>query len=83
VKAQGNVEILGLMVSLNRMEKGKNENKSALEEIQELYGFKTAAIVSMDEVVERLYNKECLGRIVIDDAIKSSIDKYYDCYGVK
>ena len=35
IKAQGNVEILGLMVSLNRMEKGRDSDKSALEEIKE------------------------------------------------
>lgn len=38
IQAQGNVEIKGLMVSLNRMERGKGD-KSALEEIQETYGF--------------------------------------------
>ena len=82
IKAQGNVEIVGLMVSLNRMEKGKG-TKSALEEIQELYGFKANAIVSMADVVEHLYNKECQGRIVIDDKMKEAIDAYYQQYGVK
>lgn len=70
------------MVSLNRMEKGKG-TKSALEEIQELYGFKANAIVSMADVVEHLYNKECQGRIVIDDKMKEAIDAYYQQYGVK
>ena len=83
VKAQGDVEILGLMVSLNRMEKGKNTDKSALDEIQETYGFKTAAIVSMEDVVERLYNKECNGKVVINDEMKKSIDEYYAQYGAK
>lgn len=83
VKAQGDVEILGLMVSLNRMEKGKNGDKSALDEIRETYGFKTAAIVSMEEVVERLYNKDCQGKVVIDDAMKAAIDEYYAQYGAK
>ncbi len=82
LKAQGNVEIVGLMVSLNRMERGKGD-KSALEEIQELYGFKANAIVSMKDVVEHLYNKECLGQIVIDDKIKAAIDAYYEQYGAK
>ena len=36
VKAQGDVKILGLMVSLNRMERGKGD-KGALDEIKELY----------------------------------------------
>lgn len=82
IKAQGNVEVVGLMVSLNRMERGKGE-KSALEEIQELYGFKANAIVTMADVVEHLYNKECQGQIVIDDKIKAAIDAYYEQYGAK
>ncbi len=82
IKAQGNVEVVGLMVSLNRMERGKSE-KSALKEIQELYGFKANAIVSMQEVVEHLYNKECLVQIVIDDNMKAAIDAYYEQYGGK
>ncbi len=82
IKAQGNVEVKGLIVSLNRMERGKGE-KSALEEIKDLYGFPTAAIVNMKEVTEYLYNRECGGRIVIDDAIKAAIDAYYEQYGAK
>lgn len=82
IKAQGDVEIVGLMVSLNRMERGKGE-KSALEEVQELYGFKANAIVTMADVVEHLYNRECLGQIVIDDTLKAAIDAYYEQYGVK
>lgn len=80
--AQGDITIKGLMVSLNRMERGKGE-KSALEEISGLYGFPTGAIVSMQDVVEHLYNKERGGRIVIDDTIKSAIDTYYGLYGAK
>ena len=83
VKGAANVEILGLMVSLNRMEVGLGGEKSALEEIQEKYGFRACAIVSMAEVVEHLYNRECQGRVVIDDTIKAAIDKYYEEYGCK
>ena len=82
LKAQGDVEIVGLMVSLNRMERGKGD-KSALEEIQELYGFKANAIVTMADVVECLYNRECLGQVVIDDKLKADIDAYYAQYGVR
>lgn len=82
IKAQGTVVIKGLMVSLNRMEKGKNE-KSALMEIKETYGFEANAIVTMEEVTEHLYNRPCNGKVIIDDAIKSKIDQYYEEYGVK
>lgn len=83
LKAQADVDVKGLIVSLNRNEKGKTGNKTALDEIKELYGFDTAAIVSMPEVVECLYNKECAGRVVIDDEIKARIDAYYEEYGAK
>lgn len=83
IKAQGDVEILGLMVSLNRMEKGRDSDKSALEEIKEKYGFDANAIVSMADVVEHLYNKNCNGKVVINDEIKTAIDKYYEQYGAK
>ena len=80
VKAQGDVEIIGLMVSLNRMEKGKGD-KCALDEIKELYGMQANAIVTMEEVIEHLYNKPCQGKVVIDDAMKEKIDAYYAQYG--
>ena len=83
LKAQADVDVKGLIVSLNRNEKGKTGDKTALDEIKELYGFDTAAIVSMPEVVECLYNKECAGRVVIDDEIKARIDAYYEEYGAK
>lgn len=83
LKAQAAVEIKGLIVSLNRMEKGQMGDKSALKEIQDKYGFATAAIVSMQEVVSYLYQREYQGRVYIDDAMKKAIDAYYETYGAK
>lgn len=82
IKAQGNVEVIGLVVSVDRMERGKGE-KSALKEIEEKYGFKTAAIVTMEEVVKHLYNRPYKGKIIIDDKLKAAIDEYYGQYGAK
>ena len=81
VRGAADVTIVGLMVSLNRMEKGLGGEKTALEEIREKYGFETNAIVTMEEVVEHLYNRTCQGRVVIDDTIKAAIDDYYKQYG--
>ena len=83
VKGAADVTIVGLMVSLDRMEVGKGGEKCALDEIKDLYGFETAAIVSMADVVEHLYNKECQGKVVIDDTLKAAIDAYYEQYGAK
>jgi orotate phosphoribosyltransferase len=82
LNAQGDVTVLGLVVSVDRMEKGQGV-KTALAEIEENYGLKTTAIVSMEEVVEHLYNKPYNGRIVIDDTLKAAIDAYYVQYGAE
>ena len=77
VRGQANVEIVGLIVSLNRNEKGKSD-KTALKEISELYGFPTAAIVSMPEVIEVMKEENRL-----DDELLSRINAYYEQYGAK
>ncbi len=79
--AQAKVEIEGLMVSLNRMEKGLGGKVSALAEIKEKYGFDAHAIVTMADVIEHLYNRPYKGQIYIDDTLKAAIDKYYETYG--
>jgi len=82
LKAQGAENVVGLVISVDRMEKGKAE-VSALQELQETYGLKTTAIVTMAEVVEYLYNNEINGKVYIDDSLKAAIDTYYEQYGVK
>ena len=82
LKAQGAEKIAGLVISVDRMERGKTD-KSALQELQENYGLETTAIVTMAEVVEHLYNREVNGKIYIDDSLKAAIDAYYAEYGVK
>jgi orotate phosphoribosyltransferase len=82
LKEQANVDVVGLMVSLNRQERGKTA-QNALAEIREVYGIETGAIVTMEEVVEHLYNKKYNGRVLIDDKMKEAIDSYYAQYGAK
>lgn len=82
VRAAADTKLVGLMVSLNRCERGKG-TQVALDEIREEYGMPTAAIVSMKEVVEHLYNREVGGKVVIDDAMMEKINAYYAEYGVQ
>ena len=82
IKEQGDVNVYGLVVSVDRMERGSS-TKSALKENEETYGLKTTAIVTMSEVVEHLYNKPYNGKVIIDDTLKAAIDAYYEQYGVK
>ena len=83
ITAAADIEVVGLMVSLNRMEVGPSGAKAAIDEVSERYGFPTGAIVTMAEVVEALHNQPVAGRILIDDAMKQRIDAYYDLYGAR
>ena len=81
LKAQGNPQIQGLIISVDRMERGKGE-KSAQSEIKEVFGITTYSIVTMKEVVDYLHNREINGTVHIDDAMKEKIDIYYEKYGI-
>jgi orotate phosphoribosyltransferase len=73
VKGAADTTIVGLMVSLDRHERGKGD-KTALEEVSDLYGFPTAAIVSMPEVQEYLDGQ-------LDEDVKERLKAYYEQYG--
>ena len=77
LKAQGDIEVVGLLVSLNRQEVGPSGTVSALDEVAATYGFPTAAIVTMQEVAF------ALDGTVITPELKAAIDAYYEQYGVK
>ena len=83
ITGAANIEVKGLMVSLNRMEVGKSGVKCACDEVSEKYGFPTASIVNMAEVTEYLYNREVQGEVLINDDIKAAIDAYYEEWGAK
>lgn len=82
LKAQGDIKVIGLIVSVDRQERGSTVI-SALDEIKETYQMQTTSIVTMQEVVEHLYGKEYKGRIIIDEKIKARIDDYYRQYGCR
>ena len=82
LRAAADVEVVGLMVSLNRMEVGPSGTMLALDEVSEKYGFPAQAIVTMQEVVELLHAPSEKGSAVIDDAMKAALDAYYEQYGL-
>lgn len=82
LRAAADCIVEGLVVSVDRMECGKGK-KSALKEIGEEFALRTAAIVNMEEVVERLSNVPYNGKLVIDNELKERIRKYYEIYGPK
>ncbi len=80
LKNNANINLAGLVVSVDREERGLGE-KTALKELAEQFKMKTFAIVTMSEIVEFLFNKEIDGKILINDEMKAKIDAYYAKYG--
>lgn len=81
IKAQADAKVLGLVVSVDRCERGQG-TKSALQEVAERYGIKTCAIVTMKEVIEHLSRYNDQRGAVIDERLREQIDAYYKQYGV-
>lgn len=81
IKQNGDANVFGLIVCVDRMEKGSGDI-SAVAQIEKDFSLKASCIVNMAEVVECLYNKEYNGKVIIDDEIKSGIEDYYKTYGV-
>ncbi len=82
IKAQGDIDVIGLIISVDRMERGKGD-KAASYELKEAFGLNTYSIVTMSEVVAYLYNREINSKVIIDDEMKQRIEDYYKIYGVK
>ena len=76
------IRLMGLIVSVDRMERGQSE-LGALAELAEEFAMKTRAIVTIDEVVRYLYQRPIDGRILIDDPMKARIDAYRTQYGCR
>ena len=76
------VEVPGLVISVDRMEKGQGE-LTAIEEIERDFGIRTFPIVTVKDILESLYNKEVDGHVYIDDAMRERMEAYMDTYCVK
>lgn len=82
LKHAADVVIEGLVISVDRMERGQGE-KTAIQEIEADFGIKTYPIVTVREIIDMLHNVEVDGKVVIDDEIRSRMEAYLDQYCVK
>lgn len=80
LKAQADITIPALVVSVDRMERGTGP-LTALREVEAEFGIKTFAIVTIDEIVTYLHNRNVDGKVLIDDDMKKRIDEYRLQYG--
>ncbi len=81
LQAAADVELVALIVSVDRMEKGQGE-KSALQEVQEDYGMDAFAIVTLDEIVAYLRQPGTAAAMTIDDELYGRILAYREQYGI-
>jgi orotate phosphoribosyltransferase len=75
LRAAADVTLAGLVVSVDRQERGQGE-RSALAELGEEFAMPTFAIVTLDEVVEHLAGRELDGRVVLGDEELARIEAY-------
>lgn len=82
LKEQANVNIVGLIVSVDRMEKGTGD-KTAKQELFEQYGIKTYPIVTVREIIDSIYNHPIDGKVYINDDVKQRMEEYFEKYCVR
>ena len=82
LKAAADIEIAGMVISVDRMEKGKGE-KTAIQEVYEEFGIVTYPIVTVREIIDILYNTPVDGKVYIDDDMKVRMEAYMEQYCVK
>lgn len=80
LRAAARVGLAGLIVSVDRMERGSGD-KAALTEIAETWSMPTCAIVTIEEVMADLRGREIDGRVVLDDEIYERMVAYRQEYG--
>ncbi len=80
LRAAAEVELAGLVVSVDRQERGRGE-RAALAEIAEEFAMPTFAIVTLDEIVDHLSRHDVGGRRVLDAALLERINAYRALYG--
>ena len=81
LEAAANVEVVGLVVGVDRQEHGEDKDRSALEQIGARFGLTTVALTRITDIVEHLGAATIDGRRVITDEDLARIDAYRHRYG--
>ena len=76
LKEQADVDITALIISVDRMEKGKGE-LSAVQEVKKDFGINVYSIVTMEDIIEAIKNDVIPGKEYLDKMLE-----YRNTYGV-
>jgi orotate phosphoribosyltransferase len=80
LRAVANVKLSGLLVSVDRRERGAGD-RVALDELADEFDMPCVAIVTIHEVIEHLHGREIDGKVAIDDDMRSRMEAYLEEYG--
>ena len=77
-----NPQVQGIVISVNRQEKGKTD-QNALKEVADVLGIPIFSIVTLADITDFLHNREIDGQIILDDAMMDKIQIYRTEYGAE
>ncbi len=80
LKSCGSPKVSGIIISVNREEKGKTD-ENALKEVEKTLGIPIHAIATITDIKTCLYNRKINGKIILDHAMLSKINAYLEQYG--
>jgi len=80
VRKAADVEITGVIVAVDREERGKG-HKTTLAELDEELGVRVHPIVTIRELVSFLHQNDVAGRRVVDDERKNAVAAYLEAHG--
>ncbi|MBN1970589.1 MAG: orotate phosphoribosyltransferase [Candidatus Delongbacteria bacterium] len=81
LRGSGDPKIVGIVVSVDRMEKGKGDF-SAIQEIYQMTGINVIPIVTILDIIEFLEVKENRDMYKIDESVLAKMYEYRKTYGV-
>ncbi len=80
LQAAAEIQLAGLVVSVDRMERGQGE-VNALTELRDEFSMPTFAIVTICEIADYLHGRELDGNVVVTDELFARIQDYRQQYG--
>lgn len=83
LRAVADVDVVGLVVGLDRQERGPAGDAAALQQLAAEFGLQAVALTSISEVVDVLRGRELDGQVLVDDVAAGRIAAHLEAYGAR
>ncbi len=81
LKSVANVDIKGVVIAVDREEKGNEKN--AIREFEEATGIKVHSVEKVSNIFKYLHNREIDGQVHVNDSIFAAYKEYMKQYGAR